>query len=382
MINEPRAARSFWPAHILLRFASLVSALMIALATLSCGKVGAPVPPLTFTERTSELTAVQRGNSILLEWPAPSLDQDEKSRSYIARVEIYRLVERRDELPVLDVDDYEELAEVVGILDRAAVEAQVKSPGRLQFSDVINLSQPADLAGARIRYAVRYFNKRGQSAAFSNTVALEPVPGIAAPPSSLSIAAEEQDAITIAWNPPAANVDGSAPASVAGYNVYRRTAKQESLHGPINSEPLAEATFTDRDFQYRTVYVDVVRALSQGANGLVESADSQPLSFTPVDTFAPVAPDPVSIASANGVISLFWPNNPERDVVGYNIYRSDSAEAIDKDWTRLNPQPHEPVTYRDDGVVLERKYFYRVTAVDRFNNESKPSRVVSETANP
>jgi hypothetical protein len=378
VIHVSRAARVLWQAHLFIRLITPV----IALACLSCGKVGAPVAPLRFSERTSELTAVQRGNRILLTWPAPSLVQDQASRSYIARAEVYRLTERRDEEPVLDIDDYEEMAEAVGILDRAEIEAQIKSYGRLQFSDVIDLSQPGQLANTRVRYAVRYFNKRGQSAAFSNTVALEPAPAIAQPPSGLSLAAQAQDAITISWSAPAANVDGSAPASVVGYNVYRRTARQASLRGPVNSEPLAEPRFVDRDFQYKLDYVYVVRALSQGSDGLIESADSEPLAFTPIDTFAPAAPDPVSIASANGVISLFWPNNSERDVVGYNIYRSDAAEAADKDWSKLNKQPHEPVTYRDESVTLDRKYFYRVTAIDRFNNESKPSRVVSETAYP
>jgi fibronectin type 3 domain-containing protein len=123
----------------------------------------------------------------------------------------------------------------------------------------------------------------------------------------------------------------------------------------------------------------VVRALSQGANGTVESADSEMVSFRPVDKFAPEAPDPVSVASANGTISLFWPRSAERDVTGYNVYRSDADQ---KDWIRLNDQPLAAVTFHDDRVTVGRKYFYRVTAVDTFNNESAASGVVSETANP
>ena len=115
---------------------------------------------------------------------------------------------------------------------------------------------------------------------------------------------------------------------------------------------------------------------------MIESADSEPLSFTPVDRFAPSAPDPVSIASSNGTISLFWPSSSERDVIGYNVYRAGSADTPDKDWVKLNDQPLTPVTFRDDLVVIDQTYFYRVTAIDRFNNESSRSRVVSETAHP
>jgi fibronectin type 3 domain-containing protein len=79
---------------------------------------------------------------------------------------------------------------------------------------------------------------------------------------------------------------------------------------------------------------------------------------------------------------LFWPSSPERDVIGYNIYRGSSADPADKSWTKLNDQPLTAVTFRDDLVIIDQIYFYQVTAVDRFNNESARSRIVSETAHP
>ncbi|HXG65268.1 MAG TPA: hypothetical protein VNO70_09175 [Blastocatellia bacterium] len=345
----------------------------------SCGKVGAPVPPARLTERTSDLTAIQRGGAVLLAWPAPALGRDPSSRFYIARADIYRLVEQRDAEPALDPEEYEEAAELIGYLDRAALEEQIKENGRIEYVDAVNLAQAADLATTRLRYAVRYANARGQTAAFSNTVAVEPVAAVAAPPSGLRVTDQKQDAVTLAWTPPEANVDGARPAAIVGYNVYRRAAKREVARRPLNAEPLTEPTFTDRDFKYGADYVYTARALSPGTTGLIESADSKPLAFTPVDRFAPTPPDPVSVASAGGVISLFWPSSPERDVIGYNIYRAESA---DGEWVKLNDQPATPVTYRDDRVEIGRRYFYRVTAVDSFKNESQPSRVVSETANP
>jgi hypothetical protein len=233
-----------------------------------------------------------------------------------------------------------------------------------------------------LRYAVRYVNKRGQAAAFSNTVAVEPGSAIALPPADPRVTAEVQDAITISWSAPTANVDGGSPASVVGYNIYRRNAKRDSGGQLLNADPVSVTSFTDNSFQYLVEYVYVVRALAQGANGLIESSDSQPLSFKPVDSFPPTTPDPVSAASANGTISLFWPSSPERDVTGYNVYRSDTENSPDKDWVKLNEQPLTTVTFRDDLVVVDRTYFYRVTAVDRFNNESARSRLVSETAHP
>jgi hypothetical protein len=367
--------------HRVRRIYTLVGVLSVALICTSCGKVGAPVPPSRLTERTSELTAIQRGASILLSWPSPALVQDESSRFYVSRVDIYRVTERRDQEPVLDTDDYEETAQVVGFLERTTIEAQAKTLGHLRFTDSVNFGNSKDLASTRLRYAVRYVNKRGQAAAFSNTVAIEPAPGIAMPPTEL-IGAETQDAIMLSWTVPATNVDGVTPASVVGYNVYRRVAKRDLSGELLNSEPVTGTSFTDDKFQYLVDYVYFVRALSQGANGLIESADSEPLAFTPVDRFPPSAPDPVSVASANGTISLFWPSSPERDVIGYNIYRASSADAPDKDYIKLNDQPINTVTFRDDRIIIDQTYSYRVTAVDRFNNESARSRIVSETAHP
>jgi hypothetical protein len=266
-------------------------------------------------------------------------------------------------------------------MDRAAIEAQSNTLGHLQFTDSVNLSNSRQLANTRLRYAVRYVNRRGQTALFSNTVAVEPAPGISQPPANLS-AAEVQDAITISWSPPSVNVDSATPASVVGYNVYRRSAKHDFGGELLNAQPLNGMSFTDTKFEYLTEYVYFVRALSQGANGLIESADSETLSYIPVDKFPPAAPDPVSVASANGTISLFWPSSPERDVVGYNVYRADSAVAADPGWIKLNEQLMTTVTFRDERVVVDQTYFYRVTAVDRFKNESPRSRIVSETAHP
>jgi hypothetical protein len=348
----------------------------------ACGKVGAPVPPTRFTERTADLSAIQRGGKIMLSWPAPRLVAKESDRGYIARVEVFRVAERRDQEPVLDPDDFEDAAKVVCSYDRAQIEAQVKQLGRLECTDNINLTDVQQAANTRLRYAVRYYNKRDEAALFSNTVAVEPAPGIAMPPTGLMVAKQDQDLVVISWVAPEANVDGTEPATVVGYNLYRRNARRANIGALLNAEPITATTFNDSKFQYGPDYIYVVRALSQGASGLIESADSAPLRVTPKDTFPPSTPEPLTIASANGVISLFWPSVPEGDLTGYNVYRAASADAPAEQWIKLTPQPISPVTFRDDRVQIGQTYFYRVTAIDRFNNESKPSRAVGETAHP
>lgn len=368
--------------HLSVRVAPLLAISFISITAISCGKVGAPVAPARFTIRASELAAIQRGSIVVLSWPVPPLAKDDSSRSYIARADIYRLLERRDEEPVLDAEDYEESAQVIGYLDRATIEAQASSSGRLEYRDAVDLSQPSRLANVRLRYAVRYVNKRDQAAQFSNTVAIEPAPGVAQPPAGLAAQTPSQDLVTLSWSPPESNVDGTRPASIVGYNIYRRAARRSTFGGPINEDPVTEASFIDKDFQYGQQYVYMVRSLSQGPNGLIESAESESITFTPLDTFPPSAPDPVTVASANGIISVFWPSAPERDVAGYNLYRAEQADATGSQWVKLNDQLLKPLTYRDERVIVDRKYFYRVTAVDIHGNQSAPTKVVSETAHP
>jgi hypothetical protein len=346
----------------------------------ACGKVGAPIPPARLIERTGELSAIQRGSKILLSWSAPTLAKNDKDISYVARVDIYRLLEKPNQQPVLDAEEYEAEAQIIGVLDRATIEAQAQTLGHLEFSDIVNLNQAQ--ANTRLRYAVRYVNKRGQQAAFSNSVALLPVALIALEPTNLKITNQAQDELTIQWDEPTSNVDGSTPASIVGYNLYRVRPNRKIARETLNSEPITNTNFVDRTFQYRSEYTYIVRALSQGVNGLIESADSKPLTFLPSDNFSPLAPNPVSIASANGTVSLFWPSSPEKDVVRYNIYRAASEAAADKDWLKIGTVEAKFVTFRDERVVIDNRYFYRVTAVDRFENESPPSTIVSETAHP
>ena len=82
------------------------------------------------------------------------------------------------------------------------------------------------------------------------------------------------------------------------------------------------------------------------------------------------------------MVSLFWPSNAEPDLSGYLIYRSEDEQAPPENWLKLTPRLHTPTTFRDDKVIVGRRYYYRLTAVDIFGNESAPSPVVGETVNP
>src|SRR5262249_7818124 len=183
-------------------------------------------------------------------------------------VDIYRLTESRNQEPVLDLEDFADTAQVVAVLDRATIEAQAKTAGHLQCVDPVDLSSIAQQPNTRLRYAIRYVNKRGQNGAFSNTVVVEPSPAVAMPPADLAAKADSQDSITISWSAPDTNVNGATPASVVGFNVYRRNAKRPYVEDLLNSEPLTTTSFVDTKFQYQVEYIYTVRSLSHGATAL------------------------------------------------------------------------------------------------------------------
>lgn len=369
------------PAAVhLRRLLGRIAGVAVLCAVASCGKVGPPQPPLGRTAaRPNQLAAVQVGPTIRLAWTAPNLDLREDVGSAVRRADVYRLRQTRDTAPLGIGDEFEEAADIVGFLDYETLKSQLKAEGRLVFEDRLDLAQSSELSNTRFQYAVRYVDERGRVEAFSNIVSVEPVPGIARPPTELRVS-QQQDAVALTWTPPVENIDGSAPAQVIGYNVYRAKPAAEGLGRPLNDRPLTDPTYADRRFLYQTPYVYVVRSISQGPEQTVESSDSDRLPVTPRDTFAPSAPTSVTVASAGGVVSVFWPTNPEPDVIGYNIYRSENASA--PPWTKLTEKPVTRTTYRDDRVRTGTRYAYRLTAVDRYGNESPPSAIVEETASP
>ncbi len=98
----------------------------------------------------------------------------------------------------------------------------------------------------------------------------------------------------------------------------------------------------------------------------------RPLDTTQSDTGVPPAV-PVGLEvvyAADGTIVLDWKNNSEPTLGGYNIYRStDSVNFSLIGFTSNN-------YFVNDSLSYDTTYYYRITALDIWNNESKPSKVV------
>jgi len=344
-----------------------------------CGKRRPPLPPVErVQQRTEFLSGAQQGNEVILSWPAPQRNAPESSVQSIRRIDVYRLAEKPGAPLALTEDEFAARATLVG----SVTFEEIQTAG-----DTLSYRDRLELAGqpTRLRYAIRYVNASGQRAAFSNFLSIEPAARVAQAPTLAADVKIAEDAITLSWQPPAANIDGSTPVNLLGYNVYRTDESQTAPgNQPLNPEPILGTEYADKNFQFGNNYRYIVRSVSLGTGGAqVESLNSNPVVVTPKDVFAPAAPERPSIAApepGSARLAIFFAANKETDIAGYNIYRSTDPDLPKQNWTMLNQTLLTRTTFQDDKVEPGKTYYYYVTAVDKAGNVSPPSEVGSEKA--
>jgi hypothetical protein len=97
-------------------------------------------------------------------------------------------------------------------------------------------------------------------------------------------------------------------------------------------------------------------------------------SRTGSDQQAPRFPTGLAGSAGDGRVFLYWDENPEGDLEGYNLYRSRRPDGPHRN--RVNAEPIEILEHLDPGVDNDVTYTYAITAVDRSGNESDFSDVV------
>ena len=337
---------------------------------ISCGKRKPPLPPTPKVVQRAEISGFQRGGRVILSWKMPERNAAATNVQHIRRIDVYRLTERLAAPLTMSEEEFASRSVVI-----ASVKVKDSDFGTKPFT----YSDPLQFAGqpARLRYAIRFVNASGQKAAFSNFLVIEPQAKVAEAPASLR-AETGQDAVKLKWNAPQENTDGTTPVNLLGYNIYRSDSKGKP-GTRINTDLLSSTEFSDTKFEFDQEYFYFVRAVSSaGGDAATESAESNIVEVTPKDIFPPSAPTAITIAASPGSISLFFPPNPEQDVIGYKVLRSDDEAMPKAEWKVLTPAVQDANTFEDTTVEAGKTYFYYVVAVDKFGNMSEPSEVVSE----
>jgi hypothetical protein len=79
--------------------------------------------------------------------------------------------------------------------------------------------------------------------------------------------------------------------------------------------------------------------------------------------------------TANHVVDLHWSAPSANDLAGYNVYRGPSATSLSK----INSGVVPSTLYDDSSVSNGSTYYYAVTAVDIYGNESAKSSTIETT---
>jgi hypothetical protein len=358
----------------------LASCILACVLVAGCAAPGEPtarhpVVPVAVTD----LGARQYGGAFALTFTLPARSMDREALTEHPTIEIYRAA-----LPPGSAPDKKTSWRLAYTIPSEQVDVYLKA-SHVEFLDPLTADDFGRTAGSSLAFKVRTRAAKTQASVDSNIVIARIYPPPEAP-RDIRVDFMES-ALIVSW-PEAPLPPG---ASSLGYRIYRAVIEpgqenlsvnlsQAKLKTPLVLAGASPATeFRDSHFEFGTPYLYTVRSLAQFGSDFVESADSSPAVVTPRDVFPPAAPASIEITiipatqQARAYVELSWAISPEGDLAGYSVYRSDAEDGPgDRVSTEILPSP----TFRDISVLPGRRYFYRVSALDRAGNESPKSSVV------
>ncbi len=374
--------------------------LALLLAGSACGKKGALLPPLSKTPSTpSEVAVSQRGRTIVLTWRNPTTYTDGYDLPGLSAVEVWLLqqdVPAGEPAPKAPVSsDFEDQARLLvrlksdefpeALKAKAEVAPAKEAPARparkakaqaakqaagevLKYDHVLTVPKPDQV---RLYFGLRALDLRGRASDFSGPTAFTPrvLPG---PPSGVT-GTVKSDAIELAWTAPSDNIDGSTPARVKGYNIYRSVDGGPATK--VNPELVTGTSASDKSFEFDHDLVYTVRAATEDKEPFWESGDSEPFKVRPEDVFPPAPPAGLAAVAGPDLVSLSWEPSPDKDVAGYRVWRRALGSTEFQD---LTPEPLKGTTYQDSTAERGVRYEYAVTAEDIKGNRSAFSATAAE----
>jgi hypothetical protein len=288
----------------------------------SCGKVGAPLPPIVrIPEKVGTLVADQAGDEVILTWTNPAKYIDGNEASDLGVVHIFR-------------NDVE-----IGTVE-------AKGAGQSQ-SYAVNV---AGNSGTSAVYTIQMIlPKARRTPPVSNPAPFRTVEVPGAPRDVVPTV--DKGEIVLDWKAPERH-----PELVDAYRVQRSDrAAPETVRTP---------QFRDTDYEAGKAYRYTITAMR--ADPPVPGAGTASLTVEATDKVPPARPTGVMVQLLGTHAFIQWTANTESDLKGYRVIRSDKpAGYIPAGPTTgtFDPEDHVP------GKALT----YQVVAEDDFGNLSLPS---------
>ena len=355
-----------------------------------CGAPGDPVPPSPpVPVAISDLVARQAGDGVELVFSLPAKSVSGEKLGAAPAVEIVRGSLKPNGAP--DPKSFRVVYTIPG-----ALVGNYYAAGHVHFADPISPEDTKARPGTTYAYVIRTRLSKKRASPDSNVVTAPMFP-VPQPISSVQFQVTEI-AVNLTWPVPRQTSAGDVLSGISGYRVYRGendphapppASKDLSATHWISSlallGPSTTNSYSDRRFEFGKTYVYVVRTVIPANGNEIESDNSEPVTVTPLDTFPPGAPQGLVAAVLPGatplafVVDLSWSINPEADLAGYRVYRSEQEGARGQ---LITPDLLPVPAVRDSSVALGLRYWYTVTAVDHAGNESAPSSPVAVDIRP
>ncbi|MDR7212138.1 hypothetical protein [Flavobacterium piscis] len=176
---------------------------------------------------------------------------------------------------------------------------------------------------------------------------------------------KDDTTVTLSWEFPE---EGNN--EITGFELNRSDSDDEKYTTVVKNIPAKNRSVTYNKLS-STNYFTLTAIGKQGSNRI-----SFPMLVQPVDSIPPAKPIGLKgVIDSLGIVKITWNPNKEKDLLGYRIYKGNTAE---EEFSQLTVSPSELNTYEDKTIIksLNPKVYYKIIAVDYHYNMSAFSEVL------
>jgi hypothetical protein len=286
----------------------------LSLVVGGCGYIGETQPPsLHLPAIVHDLSVVERGNRLIVQFTVPTTTTDGLPLKDPARLELH-------------IDDKTMEVPATGPI------AHFETSAEPFYSKVAAIS-------------LRALGNRNRDAGPSNVVNLAVVPAIPEPVSFEVKAVPE--GIQLSWQ-----------STEKKFVIFRQAPDEKEL---TKFDTVTSSPFLDTKTVYDKPYVYAVQAVADSAESEVVSA----VRYTAKDTFPPAVPIGLAAVVGTQSVELVWERDIEPDLAGYRVYRDSGTGQFE----RIGVSASAP-NFSDKTAEKGKRYRYAVTAYDQSGNES------------